>query len=321
MSLEIRAERLSKWYGEVVGVQDLTLALPPGITALVGPNGSGKSTFLRLATGQIRPSQGSLRVGERDPWSDRAVLADVGYAPEGEGGPARVTPLDWVSDLALLSGLRPGESAPAARRALARARLTEEAWSRPLGTLSSGMRQKAKLAQAIVHDPGILVLDEPLSGIDPESRSDLIASIRAMAELGKTIVLSSHSLSDVARLTDRIALLYHGRLVAAGQVAAIRRLLDRYPFRIRIDTDDPRGLASLLVARREVLGVSIRSGKSLVLETDECDTLMNDLTSILASSPAAIRGFYQEDEDLGSVFEYLTRDASGRSPGDRGRRA
>lgn len=318
MSAVIQADRLSKWYGEVLGVQDVSTAFEPGITALVGPNGSGKSTLLRLATGQIRPSQGTLRIEGKDPWRDRSVLKRIGYAPEGEGGPGRSTPLEWVSDLALLSGI-PGNAAQgASERALALARLSVEAWRRPLGTLSNGMRQKAKLAQAAVHDPAILVLDEPFSGVDPASRTDLIASIRQVAEAGRTVILSSHNLSDVARLTDRIALLHRGRMLAAGHVPEIRRLLDRYPFRIRIDTDDPRKLAAAFIHRPEIQKIGIPSEKALILETNQCESIMNDLSAILSSTSVAIHGFHQEDEDIESVFEYLTDGVRGapwsRSP-------
>lgn len=313
MSVRIRADSASKWYGEVAGVQDLTIEITPGITGLVGPNGSGKSTFLRLITGQIRPNQGTIRLGEKDPWSDRSAMRLLGYAPEGEGGPSRATPVAWVGDLALLSGVPAAEIRSRSERALASARLAPEAWNRPLGTLSNGMRQKAKLAQAIVHDPQVLILDEPFSGIDPESRGDLIATVQQLGERGKTVVLSSHNLPDVSRLTDRIALLHRGRLIAAGHVSEIRRLLDRYPFRIRIDASEPRKIAAQLIERPEIEKVSIASERTLIVETLECDAIMNDLVDILSSSSCKVYGFKQEDEDLESVFDYLMRDAS-RSP-------
>lgn len=317
MSVPIRADSVSKWYGEVAGVQDLSIEVAPGITGLVGPNGSGKSTFMRLATGQIRPSQGRIRLAGTDPWADRNAMRLLGHAPEGEGGPSRATPTAWVGDLALLSGIPRSEIRSRTESALTASRLSADAWTRPLGTLSNGMRQKAKLAQAIVHDPQILILDEPFSGIDPESRSDLIAAIRQLEERGKTVVLSSHNLSDVSRLTDRIALLYHGRLLASGHVAQIRRLLDRYPFRIRIDASDPRRIAAKLVERPEIEKVSISSERTLIAETSKSDAIMQDMVNILSSSSCKIYGFKQEDEDLASVFEYLTRDASGNLPGPR----
>ncbi len=304
-----RAINLSKWYGEVLGVQDLSIEFAPGITAVVGPNGSGKSTLFRLLTGQLAPNQGEVSLWGVSPWNDRKILARVGYAPEGEGGPGRMPALTWVTGLAELSGFASAAAHARAAAALDAVRLAPEARNRPLGTYSNGMRQKAKLAQALVHEPDLLILDEPLSGVDPASRIDLVSTLKALGAAGKTVVLSSHSLADVSRLTDRIALLFHGRLIAAGRVPEIRRLLDRYPYRIRIECSDPRKVGGLLAGRAEIVRISFPAPETLVAETAQGDPLFDALPGILAAAGVTVRGFFPEDESLESVFEYLVKDA------------
>lgn len=311
----IACTRLSKWYGEVLGVQDLTLALASGITAVVGPNGAGKSTLFRLWTGALRPSQGTVRVFGADPWADRGALLRLGFAPEGEGVPGRLAGRAWVEGLAILSGLSAAAARVRAGEALRRARLAEEAWDRPLATYSNGMRQKAKLAQAMAHRPELLVLDEPMSGIDPVSRHDLAGILRELVAEGVSIVLSSHNLAEVERLTDRIALLFRGRLVASGSVREVRSLIDRYPYRVRVECAEARELARRLAARRDVVGVSFPAPGVLVAETFQAEGLLSDMTGILADLPGEIRGFWPEDERLEAVFSYLTEGASGSAWG------
>lgn len=301
----VRLENVSKWYGEVLGLQGVDLATGPGITAVVGPNGSGKSTLFRLATGQLRPDQGTVRILGRDPWSDRSALAGIGYAPEGEV-PAALDPVRWVAGMTLLSGFPEGEARLRARDALARVRLDEAAWPRPMGTFSGGMRQKAKLAQAIAHSPKVLVLDEPFTGVDPASRLDIAATLAELSAAGAALLVSSHNLAEVERLTDRIALLFKGSLLAAGRVHEIRGWIDRFPYKVRIECDEPRRLAQALSARADVCGLDLAGPGTLLVRTFQADAFLGSLVGTLAMAQVRVREFYPEDESLESVFGYLT---------------
>lgn len=302
----VYSESLSKWYGEILGIQNVSLSFSPGLTAVVGPNGSGKSTLFRLFTGQIRPNEGAVSLWGKNPWHDRSILRRVGFAPEGEALPARETARRWVERLAVLSGVPVAEAPDRVDATLRTVNLEPADRERPLEECSNGMRQKAKLAQAIVHDPDVLILDEPFSGVDPVSRADIADALRRLGRRGKTVVLSSHSLEDVSRLTDRIALIHRGRLLATGRVPEIRRLLDRYPYRVRIACDDPRRLAVYLAPCRETSGLLFAPDGDLVVETFDFDGFASRLADVVAASDVSVGAFFPEDERLESVFTYLT---------------
>ena len=296
---------VSKWYGEVLGLQDVRFCAGPGITAIVGPNGSGKTTLFRLVAGQLIPSQGIVRVRGEDPWRSRGVLARLGYAPEGEV-PAGLDPLRWVSGMLSLNGFSGADARARAARALDRTRLERAAWSRPMGTFSGGMRQKAKLAQAIAHDPEVLILDEPFTGVDPASRIELAAVLTGLAAGGACLLVSSHNLPEIERLTDQIALLFKGRLLAAGRIHEIRGWLDRFPYRVRIVCREPRKLARILSQREDVTGLDVADPETLVVRTHAADAFLASMVETLGESDVGIREFYPEDESLEAVFGYLT---------------
>src|SRR5882672_900056 len=244
----IAAEHLSKWYGHVSGLNDVTVSLPEGITGLLGPNGAGKSTFMKLVTGQLRPSAGAVRVFGEPIWGNPAQYARLGFCPEQDAFYERMTGLDWVTALARLHGMSPEVAEAAARRALETVDLLDAA-HRKIGAYSKGMRQRVKLAQAIAHDPELLILDEPLSGMDPVMRRRIIRLIKDWGRAGKSVIVSSHVLHEIEAMTANIVLMHNGRVVAEGDVHQIRTLIDEHPHRVSIRAEDPQAVARTLLAR------------------------------------------------------------------------
>jgi ABC-2 type transport system ATP-binding protein len=301
----ITFEGVSKWYGNVIGLNKLTLRLPAGVTGLLGPNGAGKSTLLQLATGQLRPSQGTVRVLGESPWSNPTLLRHLGLCPEQDAFYEWMTGLDFVRTCARLSGLSRRAAHPAAEKALALVGMTPN-MNRAIGGYSKGMRQRTKLAQALVHEPRVLFLDEPLTGTDPVARRDLIEVIRGLGAAGRSVVVSSHVLHEVQALTPNIVLLHRGRLVAEGQVREIRDLIDKHPHRIVLVSEGCRSLAAKLVTCTDVDGVQfLDSGSSLLVETRKPDVFYARLPALSLEDGLAIREVYSEDDNLEAVFKYL----------------
>src|SRR5215831_6422410 len=233
---------VSKWYGNVIGLNKLTLRVPAGVTGLLGPNGAGKSTLLQLATGLLRPSQGTVRVLGQPVWNNPALNRLVGLCPEQDAFYEWMTGLDFVRTCARLTGMGRRAASAAAERALATVGMTEN-MRRAIRGYSKGMRQRTKLAQALVHAPRVLFLDEPFTGTDPVGRRDTIEVIRSLGARGCSVLVSSHVLHEVQALTPNIILLHRGRLVAEGHVRDIRDLIDKHPHRIVLVSDDYRALA------------------------------------------------------------------------------
>jgi ABC-2 type transport system ATP-binding protein len=263
---QIRAVRASKWYGAVAALSDVSFDVGPGVWGLLGPNGSGKSTLMRLTTGQLRPSLGELRVCGQAPFANPEVLARIGLCPESDALYPHLTALEHVSLLGRLSGLSKEAADPKARELLVQLGLAEAIDVR-VAAFSRGMRQRVKIAQALVHDPDMLVLDEPLTGTDPLSRSIILAEVRRRAERGALVLFSSHVLPEIEALTEQVIVLVRGRLVALGGVRDIRDALDQMPHTIRVECDAPRKLAALLCTQPEVLHVRFDSETALELDT------------------------------------------------------
>jgi len=211
--MTIATEHLSKWYGQVSGLNDVTVTVPPGITGLLGPNGAGKSTFMKLVTGQLKPSKGQVRVLGEPIWGNPGLYFRIGFCPEQDAFYERMTGLDWVTALVRLNGLSADEATAAARRALEAVDLMDAA-NKKIGAYSKGMRQRVKLAQAIVHDPELLILDEPLTGMDPLMRRRTIRLIKDWARAGKSVLVSSHVLHEIEAMTSNILLINNGRILA-----------------------------------------------------------------------------------------------------------
>lgn len=302
--VDLRA--VSKWYGNVIGLNNVTLRLPAGVTGLLGPNGAGKSTLLQLATGQLRPSHGSVWVLGQSPWKSWRLNRLIGLCPEQDAFYEWMTGWDFVHTCARLSGLSPADARTQTGRVLERIGLTAH-MGRPIGGYSKGMRQRTKLAQALVHDPEVLFLDEPLTGTDPVARRDLIDLITELGAEGRTVVVSSHVLHEVQAITPHIVLLNHGRLVAEGHVRQIRDLIDRHPHRIVLACDDYRSLAAKLLAFEDVEGVKVMAKQGrIVVETRAPDAFYARLPGLAAQGPV-IREIYSEDDNLEAVFRYLVK--------------
>jgi ABC-2 type transport system ATP-binding protein len=300
----IEFDGVSKWYGNVIGLNKLTLRIPAGVTGLLGPNGAGKSTLLQLATGQLRPSQGTVRVLGRNVWDNPALNRQIGLCPEQDAFYEWMTGRDFVRTCARLSGL--GRSAAAAAEAaLARVGMTEH-MNRAIRGYSKGMRQRTKIAQALVHGPRVLFLDEPLSGTDPIARHDLVEVIRGLGAAGHTVLVSSHVLHEVQALTPNIALLHRGRLVAEGHVRDIRDLIDQHPHRIVLVGDRPRALAARLAGCDDVAGIQFLDCESgLLVETRQPDAFYSRLPTLAREDGLSLREVYSEDDNLEAVFKYL----------------
>jgi ABC-2 type transport system ATP-binding protein len=302
----VHAEHLSKWYGQVSGLNDVTVSIPPGITGLLGPNGAGKSTFMKLMTGQLKPSQGAIRVLGEPIWGNPGIYARIGFCPEQDAFYDRMTGLEWVAALVRLNGLGERESVEAARQALDKVHLLDAA-DKKIGAYSKGMRQRVKLAQALVHDPALLILDEPLTGMDPLMRRRTIRLIKDWARAGRHIIVSSHILHEIESMTSNILLINNGRIVAEGNVHQIRDLIDTHPHTVFVRGSHPRELARRFLAEDDVLSLRFEPG-AVVVETSRPDSFYARLTDLAASGEAGVIDEVQSpDDNLQAVFRYLVK--------------
>ena len=302
----VQATQLSKWYGQVSGLNDVTAAIPPGITGLLGPNGAGKSTFMKLITGQIKPSKGSVRVFDEPMWGNPNIYRRIGFCPEQDAFYERMTGLEWVTALVRLNGLNDTDAGAAAKRALERVDLMEAA-NKKIGAYSKGMRQRVKMAQALVHDPELLILDEPLTGMDPLMRRKTVRLIKDWARAGKHIVVSSHILHEIEAMTSNILLINNGRILAEGNVHAIRELIDTHPHTVFVRGADPRALARKFLAEDDVLSLRFEPG-AVVVETSKPDSFYARLTQLATSGEAgSVDEVTSPDDNLQAVFRYLVK--------------
>ena len=302
----LTSANLSKWYGQVIGLNDVTVSVPPGITGLLGPNGAGKSTFMKLITGQLRPSKGEVKVLGEPIWGNSDLYFRIGFCPEQDSFYDRMTGLEWVMALVRLNGLSDAEARTAAERALTAVDLMDAAGKR-IGAYSKGMRQRVKLAQAIVHDPELLILDEPLSGMDPKMRRKTMKMIREWAKQGKSILVSSHILHEIESITSNILLINNGRILAEGNVHQIRELIDTHPHTVYIRAENPRGLAREFLARADVISMRFEPG-ALIVETGKPDEFYAGITELVASGAVgAVEEVTSPDDNLQAVFKYLVK--------------
>jgi ABC-2 type transport system ATP-binding protein len=302
----VEATQLSKWYGQVIGLNDVTVSVPPGITGLLGPNGAGKSTFMKLMTGQLRPSKGSVRVLGEPIWGNPRLYFDIGFCPEQDAFYERMTGLEWVTALVRLNGYDEARATGAARTALERVDLLGAA-DKKIGAYSKGMRQRVKLAQSIVHDPQLLILDEPLSGMDPLARRKTIRLIKDWARAGKSIIVSSHILHEIESMTSNILLINNGRILAEGNVHQIRDLIDEHPHTVHIRAADPRALARRFLMDDDLLSLRFEEG-ALVVQTARPDAFYTRLTELAASGElGAVDEVTSPDDNLQAVFQYLVK--------------
>ena len=285
---------VSKWYGHVIGLNKLTLHVPPGVTGLLGPNGAGKSTLLQLATGQLRPSQGTVRVLGQSVWDNPALNRVLGLCPEQDAFYEWMTGHDFVRTCARLNGQSRREANEAAGKAMDRVGMTEH-MSRPIRGYSKGMRQRTKLAQALLHDPEVLILDEPLNGVDPIGRQESVALFRQLAGRGKCLLVSSHELEELEKLTDHVAVMARGRIAAVGTLTQIRDLLD----------DQPRRLAAALMALDDVVGVELAEGAALVARARNPRKFFQELTTLVLEEGHDVRHVETLDDSAEAILGYL----------------
>jgi ABC-2 type transport system ATP-binding protein len=302
----ITADHLSKWYGQISGLNDISVNVPPGVTGLLGPNGAGKSTFMKLITGQLKPSKGNIHVLGEPIWGNPSLYFRIGFCPEQDAFYERMTGLEWVMALVRLNGYSEAEARAAAERALTQVDLMDAANKR-IGAYSKGMRQRVKLAQAIVHDPDLLILDEPLSGMDPMGRRKTMKLIRDWARAGKSVLVSSHILHEVELMTSDIVLINNGRILAEGNVHQIRDLIDTHPHSVHIRASDPRGLAREFLTQDDVISMRFQEG-AVVVETGKPDLFYSRLTELVAAGKCgAVEELTSPDDNLQAVFQYLVK--------------
>ncbi len=301
-------ERASRLYGEILGLSPTTFALPDGggITGLLGPNGAGKSTLIQLVSGLLPASGGSVKVFGEEPFRNPKVLSRIGLVPEGDRFPAGLKAHHWLRMMGQLSGLTGTELESALKRVIETVGMADRAHL-PFSRMSKGMRQRIRLAQALLHDPELLILDEPFNGLDPEARLQLMDLLRKMGEGRTRILVSSHILSEVAQLTDRILLLFRGRLLAEGSVQEIRELLDRHPVELRMAADDARVVARWAVEHGELVGLAMEDGAAVV-SVKSPRTFLPKVQAAVIAGELPLKALDPLDLNLESVFEYLTKD-------------
>jgi len=299
----MQVDHVSRWYGNVVAVNDVSFALGPGITGLLGPNGAGKSTLLHLLAGLLAPSAGSVRVGGRTAFGDPGVYSVVGLVPEREAVPGYLTGRQFVRSNAELQSVP--DVATATDRAIATVEMTDSA-DRPIRTYSKGMRQRMKVAAALVHEPRILLLDEPFNGMDPRQRLHMMELLRRMAADGRAILFSSHILEEVERLAEAVLVVYAGRLAASGDFRSIRRLMTDRPHRFTIRSSDDRGLAAALLANPAVFGVELLDGR-LAVQASDLGAFARIVAPIARGAGIRLHELTPTDDTLESVFSYLVR--------------
>lgn len=297
----VKVEAVSRWFGQKVAVSEFTAGFGPGVTGLLGPNGAGKTTLLRVVTGLMRPSEGNVTILGSDPRADPSVYRKVALVPEDEAVYGFLTAAEFVAYNARLQKMT--DPAGAARKALDTVDLTDVA-GRKLAGFSKGMRQRAKVAAALVHDPEILVLDEPLNGTDPVQRAHLTRLFVELGRSGRTVIVSSHVLHEVERMADRVIAMVDGRLAASGTVSALRSAMSDIPLRIRIDCDRPRLLAASLVEHDWVEGITV-DDVSLHVQSLDADRLARSLPKLAQELEVRLTRVDPEDESLESVFRYL----------------
>jgi ABC-2 type transport system ATP-binding protein len=305
MSDRILFEDVSKFYGEVLGVNRVSLNIPPGITTLVGPNGSGKTTLMNLMTGLVQPSSGHVSVLGITPRDPDRFFRQVGYCTQFDSFPRRLTGWQFLFDSLLLHGMSEPDAFRLAGEALERVRLGEAA-SRRIESYSKGMRQKIRLAQAIAHHPRVLVLDEPLNGLDPMARAESLALFQELSRLGMHLVISSHILDEVDRISDRVILITGGYIVAEGDIHQVRREVRDKPMQVLIRCDQPELLASRMFTSNHCVEARLHAdGKGVFLRTADIDEFYRLLNRIAVEGLVSIDAVAPADDDTFAIYQYL----------------
>jgi ABC-2 type transport system ATP-binding protein len=304
VSPEITLGNVSKFYGDVLGVNRVNLAIPPGITSLVGPNGAGKTTLMNLMTGLIRPTRGTIRILGHSVDEPEELFKLVGYCTQFDSFPKGLTGYQFICLYLRLSGYDARQADDLAWTAIERANLTEAAHRKVAG-YSKGMRQRIRLAQALSHNPRVLILDEPLNGLDPLARAEMIAMFRSLAAGGCHVIISSHILHEVDIISDQVVLLSNGYVVAEGQIQDVRQEIREHPAQILIRSNHPRQLASKLIESGHALEVRMHEdGRGLLIKTGDADSFYLALNGFVQNG-LEVESVIPADDDVNSVYEYL----------------
>lgn len=302
----IKLTNTTKLYKTVIGVNDINLNLGSGTYGLLGPNGSGKTTLINLILGQLRPTIGSVRLFGENPWRKSGLLRRVGLCPSMEVTYPRVSGLEWVTYMVQLHGFRFGAAERRAKEALETVKLTY-AMDRPMRNYSLGMRQRAKIAQAIAHDPELLILDEPFNGLDPVGRFEMSEFLKAWAVKGRSLILASHILHEVEAVNPSFLLISGGRLLASGSPEEVRSILADSPYTLNIRSSAPQRLASLLVESCDIESVRFSSADSFLISTRSAAEVYNVLPSLLAEHQISVSEMSSTDDSLSTLFTTLMK--------------
>jgi len=305
MSIIIETSQLSKWFGEVVALNNINMTIEKGVTGLLGPNGAGKSTFIKLALGLYRPSRGTIKVMGGPPRNNLHVLRNIGYCPETDKFYDNMTGYEFVYYLSRSWGMSSMTARKVTEEVCEWVQMSERMHD-PIDQYSKGMRQRIKIAQSLVGRPDLLFLDEPMAGLDPKGREEMFSLIRRLGDEGLSVMLSSHILYEIERVTDQVALLYKGALLAHGRIREIRDLIDQHPHTIRVNSSDPRSLSKCFLDDPGVRNISFEPGK-LVLHTQDPNACYQKLNTFYLNKDKLVDGIECADDNLQAVFEYLTK--------------
>lgn len=307
MSSVISYRKVSRWFGEVIALNDINIDIPSGVTGLLGPNGAGKTTFLNLVTGRLKPSKGNITVMGQNPWNNYKLTRFYGFVPEHDAYYERLTGLEFLTYMAQMQGFDRKGAKRTAMEILERLDLINQQ-HKLVAAYSKGMRQRIKLAQSLINDPEILYLDEPLNGMDPMGRANTISLIKKLGATGKSIIVSSHILHEVEAMTQQIILIHNGRILAEGIVDEIRGLIDEYPHNVHIHTNQPRDMATVLLRHKDVITIHLDDKRGFLrVQSKEPEKFYHTLVQLAVESEFEITGIESPDDNLQSVFKYLVK--------------
>ena len=301
----IMFDRVSKSYGRINALGGVSLGISGGVTGILGMNGAGKSTLFKLMMGKVKPSSGAVRLFGADPWKNPAPYSRIGFVPEHEKLHDWMTAFEFITTFSRLHGMTKKEAEIEAKRVLEFVSLGD-VLHKKIGQFSKGMRQRVKIAHALVNNPELIVLDEPLQGCDPLARTTIMNVIKELGAMGRTVLVSSHILNEIERITEQIVILHRGRILALGNSHAIREMLDQHPHKIMINCENPRELAKELIQIEQVTGMSFVDSESLLIETKHLGEVHKQLPEIIIKSKQKVTGIDNIDDDLESILRYLT---------------
>ena len=307
MSTIIQALEVSRWYGIVMGLNNVSFQIESGLTGLVGPNGAGKSTLIQIITGQLQPSSGDLRVFGEVPWNNPALMRRIGYCPEGEAIPKELRPMDWLVGLAWMTGITGDTATKRCETMLDKVGLPRVHWGKRMGQYSKGMKQRVKLAQGLLHEPDLLLLDEPMNGLDPMGRQEVSSLLKELVAGGVSIIISSHILAELESLCKNIVVLNWGRVLASGSQKEIRSDLKNWSEALTIECDKPEQLAHHLFGAGVLLGFDLDAADNeLHIRVKDATAFYARWTELLLGSGVTVYALRSQSRSLKNIFDKVT---------------